>query len=272
LKTRTIAVLALAPVLFAVCFLIAELLVSDQGTLALPLMRVENETGKVLCMAGAVAAALAFDRGDYLRAAWLFLAACQALLLARDLTLIPAFSAGGTATGLVVVRGVLVIAANAAAVVGTGMLARAWSVAGLDEAGARGKRTALFAATLAAALLVEGWPLIEHAHRLLAGDLGAIVDLASDVGDTISFALVVPVLQTALAMRGGALLLPWALLTIGGLCWISYDVAFGATFARHVIDVTGLRVAAEALRFLGTTFTAAAGLAQRRVVTREGEG
>jgi hypothetical protein len=163
---------------------------------------------------------------------------------------------------------VIVIAANATAVVGTGMLARAWSVAGLDDAGVRGKRAALFAATLAAALLVEGWPLIEHTHRLLAGDLGALVELASDVGDAICFALVVPVLQTALAMRGGALLWPWALLTLGGLCWILYDVVYGATFARHVVDVTGLRVGAESLRTLGTTFTAIAGLAQRRAVTR----
>jgi hypothetical protein len=271
LKTRTIAPLALAPVLFAVAFLVAELLAPDGATFAL--MRVENETGKVLCAAGAIAAAMAFERGDYLRVAWLFLAVCQSLLLTRDATLLPALSAGAPpGSGLVVARGLLVIAANASAVVGIGMLARAWSVAGLDDAGARSKRAALFAVTLAAALLIEGWPLIEHTHRLLAGDLSALVELASDLGDAISFALVVPVLQTALAMRGGALLWPWALLTIAGLCWILYDVVFGATFAKHVVDVTGLRVCAEALRSLGTTFTAAAGLAQRRAVTREREG
>jgi hypothetical protein len=234
-------------------------------------MRVENESGKMLCVAGAVAAAMAFERGDYLRVAWLFLAVCEALLLTRDVTLIQGFAAQTPGAGLVIARGVLVIAANAAAVVGTGMLARAWSVAGLDDAQASGKRAALFAATLAAALLIEGWPLIEHAHRLLAGDLSALVELASDVGDAICFALVLPVLQTALAMRGGALLWPWALLTLGGLCWILYDVAYGATFARHVVDVTGLRVGAEALRALGTTFTAAAGLAQRLAVNRQEE-
>jgi hypothetical protein len=257
LKAR---VLALAPLLFAAAFLLLELAAPDHPAAA-AIMRTENEAGKALCLAGCVAAALAFERGDYLRLAWLCLAVCQLGLLLGDATQLPVMA--GRMEGA---RGALLVGANVASVVGTGMLARAWNVAGLEGEGVRGRRAALFAAGLGIALLIEGWPLIEHVRRLLDGDVGTLVDLVSDLADAVCFALVVPVLQTALALRGGALLWPWALLTLSGFCWILYDVAYGAVLARHAAGAVLLPVGAEALRALGTTFTAAAGLAQRRAV------
>jgi hypothetical protein len=160
------------------------------------------------------------------------------------------------------------LVANAAAVLGTWILARAWRVAGLQEEGARRTQTALFAAGLAVALLLEGWPLVEQVRGLLAGDLRLLPELAPELGDAICFALVVPVLQTALALRGGALIWPWALLTVSGFCWMLYDVAYGAAFAQHAVAIASLRIGSEALRALGTTFTAVAGIAQWKVVRK----
>jgi hypothetical protein len=257
--------LAVAPLLFAGAFLVLELLAPGHAATT-AIMRTENEVGKALCLAGTVAAALAFERGDYLRMAWLFQAACQLGLLLGDATLIPALTGGTEGARLDALRAALVVSANVASVVGTAMLARAWSVAGFEGAGVRGRRAALFAAGLGIALLIEGWPLVEDARRLLAGNPGTLVDMVSDLADVICFALVVPVLQTALALRGGALLWPWALLTLSGFFWILYDVAFGAVLARHAAGAVPLQVGAEALRALATTFTAAAGLAQRRAV------
>jgi hypothetical protein len=259
-------VLALLPLLFAGVFLALELLAPGHAA-TVALMRTENEAGKVLCLAGCIAAGLAFGRGDYLRVAWLFLAACQLGLLLRDATLISTPSGGFQLASLDALRAALVVSANVAGVVGTAMLARAWSVAGFVE-GLRWRRALLFVAGLGIALLIEGWPLVEDVRRLLAGHPGTLVDMVPDLADVICFALVVPVLQTAVALRGGALLWPWALLTLSGLFWILYDLAYGAVLARNAAGAVPLQMGAEALRALATTFTAAAGLAQRRVVTR----
>jgi hypothetical protein len=263
LKTRALAVL---PVLFAGVFLVAQV-VSPEG-LTVALMRTENESGKALCLLGCLAAALAFERGDYLRLAWMGLAGCQLLLLTRDATLLPALAQGPGGAHLAPLRAVLMVVANAAAVLGTWTLARAWRVAGLQDEGARRKQVALFAAGLAVALILEGWPVVEQLRGLFAGDLRRLPELAPELGDAVCFALVVPLLQTALALRGGALIWPWALLTVSGFCWMLYDVVYGAAFARHVAAAASLRIGSEALRALATTFTAVAGIAQRQALSR----
>jgi hypothetical protein len=260
-------VIVLSPLLFAGVFLALELVAPGHAA-TVAIMRTENEAGKALCLAGTIAAALAFGRGDYLRSAWLFQAACQLGLLLADATLIPSPTGGIQVASLDALRGALVVSANVAGVVGTAMLARAWSVAGFVGEGLQWRRALLFVAGLGIALLIEGWPLVEDARRLLAGHPGALVGMASDLADVICFALVVPVLQTAVALRGGALLWPWALLTLSGFFWILYDVAFGAVLARNAAGAIPLEMGAEGLRALATMFTAAAGLAQRRVVTR----
>jgi len=260
LKTR---VLAVFPLLFAGAFLVTQAVASDDLTPTL--MRVENESGKVLCLLGCLAAAFAFQRGDYLRLAWIGLAGCEFLLLARDVTLIPTVAQHVAESSLAPVRASLMVLANAAAVLGTWILARAWRVAGLQdlqEDGARRTQAALFVVGLAGALLVEGWPVVEQARGLFAGDLRRLPELAPELCDAICFALVVPVLQTALALRGGALIWPWALLTASGFCWMLYDIAYGAAFAHHPAAVASLRIGSEAFRALATTFTAAAGIAQ----------
>jgi len=253
------------PPAFAVLFVVLAL---AAGADALhTVVRVENETGKLLAAAGCFAAAYAFESGDYMRRAWLYSGGCLVLLLVRDVTIIPAIGGIVPAGQLSVVQGTLVVVANVSSVVGTWLLARAWTVSGLEEAPA-GTRWALRGVGVAVSLIVTGWPLMVDGSKLFAGDLAAIPWVGSDLGDTIGFALVAPVLQTALALRGGALLWPWALLTAGGFCWILYDAGWGFSELLHADAEPRVRIAVESMRALACTFIAAAGVAQRAVVVQ----
>jgi hypothetical protein len=191
--------------------------------------------------------------------------------LTRDVTVIPAVGGALAAAHLTVLQGTIVVVANASSVVGAWLLARAWTVSGLEEAPA-GPRWALRGAGVAVSLAATGWPLWVDASKMFAGDLAAIPWVGSDLGDTLSFALVAPVLQTAIALRGGALLWPWALLTGGGFCWILYDAGWGFSEVLHVDGDPRVRIAIEAMRALACTFIAAAGTAQRAVVLRDTVG
>ena len=73
--------LALFPLVIAAVFATAALVLGDRMTTALV---VQNEAGKVLALVGCVAAALAFERGDYLNRAWMLVGACYLLLLVND--------------------------------------------------------------------------------------------------------------------------------------------------------------------------------------------
>lgn len=215
------------------------------------------ETAKVLALVGCLLAARAFEPGDYLRTAWLLLAACTVLLFGRDVVAL----VGGPAA----VQGALALAGNGSSVAGTWMLARAWAVAGLDEDDAPAGRMGLLAGAVALALLVTGWPLAGDLRALARGDVFAVVPLASDVADTVVLALLAPLLQTTLALRGGVLRWPWALLTGGNLLWLVFDAVYGVIAVWHVDPGHG-RIVTEALRVLATMYTFSAGLAQRWAV------
>jgi hypothetical protein len=107
---------------------------------------------------------------------------------------------------------------------------------------------------------------LHDAGALASGNMGAAVNIASDLGDTICLALVAPVLLTALAMRGGTLRWPWGLLTVSGIAWIAYDAASGAVELFHVEQARWL-IVTEALRGLACAFFFSAGMAQRIAVT-----
>lgn len=255
-----------APALFAIALAGVALLVGDASrpeTLA-----IGNEAGKVIALVGCFVAALVFERGDYLSRAWSLTGLCYLLLIVSD-----AIGAAPIATRMSLrqigaAQGALVVAANVASVLGTWMLARAWSFAGLEESEdeeARARRRVVFGATIAAAFAITAWPLVHDVLYLAAGHLDAMVSIASDLGDAICLALVAPLLLTALALRGGVLLWPWAMLTASGLAWLVYDAASGAVEALSVTS-TGWVVSTEGLRALACALTLSAGLAQRIAV------
>jgi hypothetical protein len=252
--------LAWAPLVFATAFLLAGMLAGD----AVPtVLRTENEAGKVLAVAGCIFAARSFDPGDYLRRAWLFSGGCMLLLLVRDVTIVPPIERVMVGNRLELTRGVLVVVANASSVAGAALLARAWSVSGLSTAG---RRAWLVVAGVAVSLAATGWPLALDLRRIFHGDIDAIPFLGSDLGDMVCFALVAPVLDTALALRGGALLWPWALISASGFCWILYDAAWGMSSALHLDALPHARLVLDSLRGLACAFIASAGVAQSRAV------
>jgi hypothetical protein len=257
--------LVVFPLAFAVLFAIAAVFAGDPGLATV--LTVENEAGKALALIGCFAAAHAFERDDYLRRAWLYSGACFVLLLAGDIAGVPALSARLSPRHLELAQGALVLAGNATSVVGTWMLARAWSVAGLveddEDTRVRGRR--LVAGAIAVSLAITGAPLVHDARELLGGDASASVSIASDLGDTVCLALVAPLMQTALALRGGLLRWPWGLLAASGLAWIVFDAASGAVDALHVERARWL-VVTEAWRALACASFFAAGIAQRMAV------
>jgi hypothetical protein len=249
--------LALFPVVLALILAAAALALGDR----LPTLVVQNEAGKVLALVGCAAAALAFERGDYLRRAWLAIGTCYLLLLVND-----GLGASDATAGMGLVRGIVVTVANASSVVGTWMLAHAWSVAGLDEEDDdRRRRHAMLAGAIVLALAITGWPLVNDVRNLASGHLEATVSIASDLGDAIVLALVAPVMHTALAMRGGLLRWPWGLLTVSGLAWLAYDASSGVIDALKIGPGVAL-VASEALRVLANGYVFGAGVAQRMAV------
>jgi hypothetical protein len=215
------------------------------------------ESAKVLALVGCGVAAWTFEAGDYLRRAWLLLAACTLFLFGRDVVAL--------AGGPVLAQGLLATAGNGCSVAGTWVLARAWTVAGLDEGDAPTGKWPLRTGAVAVALLVTGWPLVGDLGALARGEAFAVVPLVSDVADTVVLALLAPLLRTTLALQGGVLRWPWALMTAGNLLWLVFDALYGVLGLLHV-DPSRTRVATEALRVVATLFTFSAGVAQRKAV------
>jgi hypothetical protein len=256
--------LALFPLVWAAAFLALNAWL--EGSPAHPtFLRVEVEAVKLLTLVGSWAAAAAFDRGDYLRRAWFLIGLCMALLLLRDLTLfVPALEVLGQ-DGLLLLRGALVVAANASQIAGTWMLAQTWKVADLSLSVSRAGRRAVVAATFALAAAFGGPGVMSSGGSVLGGDLAAMSGLASSVGDTVSLLLICPLLLTALALRGGTLGRVWMLLAASYTCWLFYDavVALGAWAG---LSPFGVRTGSELFRALGCTLGFSAGLAQRFAV------
>ena len=253
--------LALLPLLLVVVMTTTSLLLGDRMPVVLT---ISNEAGKMLALAGAISAALAFEQGEYLNRAWLTFGGCYLFLLVND----GMGAAGATGHQMMVVRGLVVVVANACSVGGTWMLARAWNVAGLDDDddhGARARRRAMFAGAAVLALAITGWPLLQDVRLLIGGDPIALISIASDLGDTFTLALVAPVMHTALAMRGGVLRWPWGMMTLSVLAWLVYDAT------SSFIDLTrmgpGLAlVASESFRVLANGWVFSAGVSQRLAV------
>ncbi len=251
--------LALLPLMLVALMATTSLLLGDRMPVALT---ISNEAGKMLALTGALSAALAFEQGEYLNRAWLTFGGCYALLLVND----GMGAAGATGRQMMVVRGLVVVAANACSVVGTWMMAQAWTVAGLDdEDETRGRRRAMFAGAAVLALAITGWPLVQDVRGFIGGNPVALISIASDLGDTFTLALVAPVMHTALAMRGGVLRWPWGLVTLSGLAWLVYDATSSVIDLPRVGPGVAL-VASESFRVLANGWVFAAGVSQRLAV------
>ena len=224
----------------------------------------EIDVSKVLALAGMAAAALAFDRGDYLRRGWGIWAAAYVLLLGRDAMLLaqghvsrPVFDGA---------RGVLVTAGNACVLVGAWTLARAWSVAGLEHPGPKRARRAVVLLAVLAALVFAGPTLYGDLRDLVLGTRAPFDSIASNLGDILSLPLIAPVALTAVAVREGTLRWTWMLLTSSLVAWLLYDAIYDLPDSLSLAPA-GFRLVSEQFHVLAGALACAAGLAQRKAVT-----
>lgn len=255
--------LALFPVVWSVAFLILAAAFSGTASEGV-YFRTEIELVKILALLGSWGAALAFEKGEYLRRAWFLIGASFACFLLRDLTLAPlGFEALGG--GLVVLRGGLSILGNLSQVVGTWMLARAWKVAGLSLPGERSDRVLVVAGAAVLALVFAGPAIVQHGRTVLAGGWDTVPLLASAIGDAVALCLIAPLFLTAMALHGGSLEWVWGLLTTSSVAWLLYDAA--AVYGPGMgFSPAALRTATELFRALGCTLGFSAGMAQRWIV------
>jgi hypothetical protein len=255
------------PLLWGVAFIIGyNLFVNTPGFPVF--MRTEVELVKAFGLIGSWTAAFAFHRGDYLRKAWFLIGACFAFLLLRDLTVIVPgpFQPLGP-VGIDILRGILVVAGNIAQVIGTWILARAWKVASISLPGTSRGQWLVLAVVVALSIAFAGPAVVTSTQRVMNGELGAISGAASALGDTFGLCLIAPLLLTAVALRGGALAGPWALLTSANLGWLCYDAALvlGPFLG---LSTVGVRGTSEFFRALACLLGFSAGLAQKAVVDR----
>ncbi len=190
---------------------------------------------KSMAVVGAWVAASAFDRGDYLRRAWLLIVAnysfitvnfllagtAKPLLLGLGAVHLPGLEPSSLAASYV--RSIGVIIGNGLGVLATLMLARAWSVAGLEPASGAVRLVVAVSAVVLAGLIVGRASYGDVVDLMHERSMGAAISVASDFGDFISFSLIAPMLLTALALRGGVLVWPWALYTSSQLAWMLFD-------------------------------------------------
>jgi hypothetical protein len=227
-------------------------------------LRIEIEAVKLIALSGCLAAAFSLASSDHLHGAWKLAAVSFGFLLARDAFLLSGLSTQTSQAQLMI--GLAVLCSNIAGVASAWLMARTFQVAGLatDESAARWRTLTLVA--LVAASLVCAPSLVLSVQGLARGDLHNLVSLFSGLGDVLSLALIAPIVLTAIAMRGGALIWPWALLTAAMLAWLLYDVV---GMLVPLFDATPSRLLEELFRGLACAYTAAAGFAQRKIA-REG--
>jgi hypothetical protein len=257
--------IAVFPLIWAAFFIALAVVVPADARKALFIT--QTDLSKGLATVGCFIAAYAFERGAYMRRAWSFNAWCYLLLLLRDLA-INTFPPDATLFGMknVALAGGLVFVANIASCVGTAMMARAWTTAGLVLPGSLSARIGVVAVAILLAIGISGSDLLVDGRALLGGDLASMHSVASDLGDIIGLALIAPVLLTAIAMRGGVLTWPWAFMTVSLVCWLLYDAI---SIIEHFLPghEVAARVVRESFRTLACATECAAGLLQQRVIT-----
>lgn len=253
----------LVPAVALIAFFLARGLLGAEDAVN----RVTNLGSFLLATVGAAAAALAFERGDYLRGAWFYQALSSAALF------VPALWRGpGESHALALLRVGFILGANVFSVMGTALFARAHAVAGLELPWSRGARRAFIALVALLALAAAGPPIIIDVPPALRGDLEAWVGIISSVADLIVLALIAPLFMTAVALRGGLLAWPWALLTASTFCWLLYDAQDTVTYFIPSLTEDPLTIVTIPLRVLASATAFGAAWIQRQVTIGDAVG
>jgi hypothetical protein len=201
-----------------------------------------------------------FDFGDKLYASWLFVGIGYTLSTIRYSLRLAAILRGGADLLPRAALDTMLVLQNLAIAIALLMFVLAWRSTGLS----RGGWGPVIIGVLVA-LVVGGYPLIEGFHTRGADT----VLLISTLGDVVGIALIVPLAQSAMALRGGLLMHTWLYLALCELCWMLYDIwiavrdhlGLGAATSAGVGIEQMIRVAAIMFAFIAT-------VAQRRAAPR----
>jgi hypothetical protein len=253
-----LALLAI-PVFIVVAFLLAQSFVPEAARLRF--WGYEVPVMKALAASGLFLAASRYRRGEYMGVAWALCGLCYFLLMAKDLLFGRVFHfAGLPDASAATMRTVFVAIANISGATGAIMLARVWRVAGIALPGSRASQTGAFIVSFIVAVAIIGWGILHELQTAVHGEREAITVIASNLGDVVSFIVIAPLMLTAIAMRGGALAWPWALITASNVCWLLYDMSW--MFERQLGEAT-LRSVEEFWRAAACALAVATGMAQR---------
>ncbi len=254
--------LVLYPLLYAAAFTAVAAGLIDSGGEMVPFVTAQRILTRILAVWGCFAAVSVFEPGDRLRRAWLCLGSGTILILTRDiLRLFPAFASTAGPGAQATLTG-LGIASNLALLAGILMLARAWRLVAIELPGGRPGVATIALATAVVALLVAGPGALREAQAVAEGNWSSLIFLVSALVDIITLCLIMPLLLTAVALRGGSFSLPWGLLTASQISWILYDVAAGVGAGLGPVGFP----LHEVFRGLAENLLCAAGLAQYLVV------
>lgn len=263
--------LALYPLIYAAVFTAIAAGLADGGDADLPtFVASQRILTRIFAAAGCFAAVSVFEPGDRLRRAWLWLGAGTFFILTRDvLRRFPLFAENPDPTAEGILTG-LAILANLALLAGIWMLARSWRMVAIEMPGGRLGVALIAAITAVVALAVAGPGALQSARAYSGGDWNSLTLLVSALVDVVTLCLITPLFLTAVALRGGLFLWPWALVTASLVSWLLYDAA--AALASTPAGPADLGpdpadlVLPDLFRGLAQNFLAAAGLAQFLVV------
>jgi hypothetical protein len=220
---------------------------------------------KIAALVGGIIAARAFDRGDYMRRAFVLEAATYGFLVTRDcLAMVPPLRlALETAHVFDTVWRILFVSANVAGVAGAFMMALAARLALFDSEETRFRGHLWLGLAALIGLTFTGPSIVTAALDIGEGRPHSFVVLIGSLADLGAFVLTVPVVRLAYALRGGLLYIPWTLVATARMFWLVRD-AFGVA-PPWLQGHQAFMIAAEAARTLACCYAFSAGLAFRRI-------
>jgi hypothetical protein len=219
--------------------------------------RVLKAAVALLAAAGAGRVALGFGSGEHLRRAWSLFSLDYGVLAGAQLAAI--------ANVPIVASVGITVLVNGFGVAATIYFARAHALAGLDLPGSRARQRAVFAVTAILALLLVGVPFVDTLHVVQAGNLRVLINTVSSIGDLVTFTLIGPILLTALALRGGLLVWPWAFLVGCNIAWFLQDAASLSVVVWPSLGEDSVSLWSNLWQVLACLLAFAAALAQERV-------
>jgi hypothetical protein len=201
-----------------------------------------------------------FSPGDKLFVTWLLLGGGYALAAIRYSVRLYALVTGADPLSRTVLDGMLILQ-NVVIAISLWLFVRSWRTTGLATPLSRGRALLWVIVGIAVAVVAGGYPLLQGIVTAKADT----VLLVSTLGDMVGIALIVPLMMSALALRGGLLMHTWIYLAACEGFWLLYDVWLAFRQSAAIGPRVGLGVE-QIVRIAAIMLAFAATVAQRRAI------